>query len=555
MKTQHNANDEQNTKITDQRRTAAKRFGSLALILIIVCSTVASPLLVPYPSADGIETAEVSTTQSAEAQVPELNCDLNIYLSDGGICDFNLDPVDESNLDHKQAYQKGLSKIASRKTALTILNNYIKDTEDVAFLVAEREIYKAAVNNETKLQAQSAAQVAIQEYFQQKKFNYLDFWNQYLQAGINIDQTADAAMYSNDIEIEEEDTEFATIEDIRIGYVNKSVTFDKINKSITLKRGEIEAKFEKDDGSHEKAWSYFDPKNGLSSDDNAQGHVLQDINSFQTTLAPANTEDGPQKAYIFTPHWDGYSKIEQTESDVINQMSNYTDRIWPKIDSGEVDPEEVLSQVNKLNNFIAEVNPDGGGYSEVQAYLAATGMSTADLEDGNYMDIRYRQYTNDGTLASFNLTLEGTLASTSEPPTDGWQINQTYDTKQLDGSQSVAEIQGGYENLDGKFEITAVYDDSGQKTDVQNITTEDRDYTVSNTTELQNRTAVLQDIINELQDDRDENPQFGGIGGGALFGGGPLFGGNSPIPTLPGFGLIGTAVIVIIGLVAIGQLS
>ena len=58
------------------RRTSAL---SLCLFALIVASSIVAPLTVAYPTSDGVETAEIQATQSAEAQYT-VTCDVGTFL-------------------------------------------------------------------------------------------------------------------------------------------------------------------------------------------------------------------------------------------------------------------------------------------------------------------------------------------------------------------------------------------------------------------------------------------------------------------------------------------
>lgn len=533
---------------------------ALLLVGVIVASTLASPLLIPTGvNNDGLQTENVSPVQSASAQQQEPRCTLSQYLSIGGPgaygdgCDVVFNAGVDSEIDHLQAYQKGLSKIAAKETFLTVMSNYAKDTEDVGFLIGELAVYEALENGSSASLAKSKARVEVQKYYQTKKFNYLDFWNQYVTSAKNIDDTVDAALYypvsastapsSDGVNYPDDFNGF-------VGFDTQTVNFEKINKSITLKQPKI--KWTYYSGSTFTASAQWDPKNLKS------GSNTYVIDNFQFNIRPPSTDDGNQRRYLGSNNWDGYQDLEQVESEVLADISSFVNNTYAEFEAGNLDNEDALSQVNILNNLIADVDSQNGSFDEVTSFLAATGMATPDLDNTSYMDIRYQPYSDDGQSLKVNRTLEGLIASTTEPPTGSWKVNQTYNTDNLDGSQSVAKLTGGLQSLDGEFEITNVYNENGEDAGDVNITTENRDYSVSNTTELQKRTQELQDEIDRLQKLQTTTIVTGGESAGAGFVEGianalgnlvgDLFGGL--VPGLPGKNLpqiIIAGVIVILG--------
>ncbi|MXR52310.1 hypothetical protein GRX03_11940 [Halovenus sp. WSH3] len=477
--------------------SARSQLFALLLVGLIMLTTVGLPLAVPHPTTDG--TSELSPVQEAKAQSGgQIVCSMNVYLTQNRPCDIQFNTGVEKNLDHLQAYQKAVSKVAARKTVLDIIGNYAKDTKDVAFLIAEREIYKAIVNGSSKAVALSKAKTSVTEYYETKQFNYLDFWNQYVVAQDNIHSTAPEAIYAPKTMANPKDA--STVQGVNYkGLRTRTVEFQQLNKSLTVQQVKLRVNWKDKDGVSDSEPFWFDPISEIQhSLTGAQKTEIAIDGPFQTVARPPSPDNGPQQVYIYGPIWDEYEKLESTKQEVLNDINSYVENTYAKFESGKLDPEQVLSQVNQINNFIAEVNPKGGSFDEVSAFLEASGMATPD--NASYMDIRYRPYSDtSGTDFGANRTLNGLLASTNEPPTGDWEVNRTYETNNLEGSQTVALIEGGYQQLDGRFEIQNVYNENGEDVGSVNITTETRDYSVSNTTELQNRTQRLQEQIDKLQ--------------------------------------------------------
>ena len=205
---------------------------SLALIALLVASSIVAPLTVAYPTSDGIETTELQTTQSAEALT--VTCDLGNFLNPDVSCSFEPDNID-SNLSHYEAYQEGLGQIASQDTFLSVFNNYAKDTEDVAWLVAERAIYDALNNGLTQTQAQSKAQVAVQEYYQKKKYNFLDFYNTHVTVLDTLMNSSGSVAYAP-LNPSVSDDYYSDSQSFHGVSGTFTQEFDKINKSIEVKK-------------------------------------------------------------------------------------------------------------------------------------------------------------------------------------------------------------------------------------------------------------------------------------------------------------------------------
>jgi hypothetical protein len=306
--------------------------------------------------------------------------------------------------------------------------------------------------------------------------------------------------------------------------------FSQINKSIDMKQLDLKWSFwfEETISSSGTTWDPVYKEDVSTSGTAVEDSEMPWSGPMQIALKPPSPDEGPTKQILWASNWDAYGELQQAETEVINQMETYVANTYTKFESGALNNTEVLSQVNMLNNLLADVNTSDGSFSEVTSFLAATGMTTPDLDNTSYMDIRYQEYKDEqATELKTNVTLQGLLASTSEPPTGSWETNNTYDTENLEGSQTVALVDGGIQSLDGEFEIQTVYTEDGSATDNVSISTDTRDYGVSNTTELQNRTAMLQDQIDQLQ----ELQRSASSGGG----GGSLFGGGFSWPDLPGF--------------------
>ena len=470
------------------------------LVGLLVLSSVAMPML-PYLTSDGVETRSnpVSSVGSADAQTITASCTVADWIGADSYCDTDYDTSVENNLDHLQTYQTGLSKIAAADVYRTTFENYVLDTEDIAFLVAERSIYDSINNGDSKILAQSKAQVAIQEYHQSKKYNYIQFWNQHAVATNNLAQTTPAAINIPNIDSR---WNFVRFEGLR----NETITFDKINETVTLEKFAFYAKSDDGDDTSTVRW---DPINGKQTG-------IWDVigGTYQINLVPPSPEDGATTPIVYASQWEAYDELDRLESETIEKMENYTDATYSEFESGNLNASEILSQVNQINNLLADVDTENGDFNTVTSYLAASGMTTPDLDNTSYMSIRYQEY-RDSSKSDLkgNQTLDGLIASTSEPPTGSWQVGQTYDTENLDGSQSVALVEGGMAQLNGEFEIQEVYNESGGQVYDAEIQTTTRDYQIEDVSDLNNRTQQLQKEIDKLQEIREESS-----GGGALFG-------------------------------------
>ncbi|WP_436934093.1 hypothetical protein [Halovenus marina] len=480
--------------------------------------------------------ADVSPVGESDGLLIPDSCKIGEFLNIGDGC--STDQADTQDLQTKtQIYQSAASQYGINEPFLTVFNNYVKDTEDVAWLVAERAIGQSIQNGSSLTETKIAAQEAVGDYYAVKEQNFLEAWNtnaasinslatqqsqfdEYvvdgLSSALNIQFSGDGQTAAGEqVTIDSLSTTDYTLVNgstINLTQIDMSLTYSGVGS----KSGER----------YDLAFEY-DPINGITHIQDGSGSLnyVQGMHAGGNIIVsqpPTNSEFTEQIDTVYHPHWsEPIADLKATHSNVTADVSDYVDNAYNDINSGSVNISEWMSNVNLMNHYLTE----GEGFSGAIAALAAGGMTAHDLSGTSWMEISYEAHDS-----ALNTTYEGVLMSGEPAPNGSWEVNKTYDSEALPGSQSVATLNGDVATLNGLFTIEAVYDANGDVIEDPDLITPERTYSVANVSETNELIVDLGERIDELEEQIQENRTSGG--GGIGFGG-------LPSPSLPSLGLGG----------------
>jgi len=480
-----------------------KRIFSLALVLLVVTSPI-SGLLGVGASPVG----QASATCSGMGVMVDDDC--------GPDNDPSNTEIDQSQ-DHLSLYQQGVSMMSMSQSFNDVMSNYVRDTEDIAWLTAERAVAQAYQNGSTQSAAKIDAKEAVKDYYATKQKNLLTAWDNHMAALKSMkNQTS---TFTND------STEFVYKTENHNGYQPGAnyheawfAGFELRKKNITLINGETVKSYIldpllQDDGTY--VHMEYNPVTGLQFYDNTarSTEYVYDHTSGgfgQINIRAPPNSDYPQKAYFFKPRWDGpANNIQSTYDEVASEIDVFVDNTYNDFQTDQINVTELLSRTNLMNHYMA----DGSGnasFNDVVAALSAAGWSTTDLGNTSYMNLTYEP----NHLSNASITRKGMLLSGEAPPNETWTVGQQYNSSEINGTQAVATLAGDLHTVNGSFQINAVYDSNGEEIEDVDITTPDRSYKTTNTTELQNLVEQLGKDIEKLEDMKTDDSGGAGAGSG-----------------------------------------
>ncbi|QSG11296.1 Uncharacterized protein HSBGL_0866 [Halapricum desulfuricans] len=486
-----------------------KRIFTLALLLAVVVTPITGPLAM-----------SVSPVESAAAEETQDDCGVLEMISPGGCSpatygDETQQEIDAAQ-DHLALYQEGRAMITQSKSFTDVMSNYITDTEDTAWLLAEQAVAEAYQNGSTEAEAKIAAKERVREYYATKQKNHLNAWENHIAAMQSmLNQTSTFTSDPTDLlYLGMGDVKFSTsAADEKVdSYTNLQVQTTDVTlvSGETVQTKQLQATLKVGGSSYGSAT--FDPISGVDAVAGPDDWGIIYADAFpEVNLRPSESDSDTyaHTPYMWPPRWrDPMTKLDATYSEVENETNTFVSNTYTDFQTDKINATDLLSKVNLMNNYQLDATGGNATFNDVVSALAASGMSTTDLGNTSYMGISYEP----NHITNTTITRDGMLLSGSAPPNGSWEIGTEYHSDNITGSQSVATLDGDMHIINGTFTINEVYDSAGNPIDQVTIDSPDRDYSVTNTTETQELIVELGEEIDRLEDMKTDDSGAGGTG-------------------------------------------
>lgn len=467
-------------------------------------------------------------TQPAEAQTlgpgtgVDLACTATGFLYGGDICDGSV-ASPEDKQDALSLYQAALQTDSSNNQWFDLLNNQLETSKEVAWMRAERAAARAATNGSTQSAANIDVTESLNEYYSIHEANLIDKWNLLLtgansyrqQAGnvsgygmwnmqhFNVDTSTSNPSYR----VELQSFEF-------VGTSNTTHTLPNGNDT-TVKTLDVSASFAhifEDDGStrstETQTWS-FSPvsdsrRRSVSWSDSGADSISASVTATYLKLLAPDTEYDARNYLSLNRFISDQNSIRDQLANMTNETDTFVSNVYPALESGEVDPEDLVSNVNRMFNYATQ---GGANATYSEAYIALASMGLDPAGNSSYLSLTYQ---HDGV--SGNVTNDGMLLSDTAPG-GSWDVGRVYDSANISGPQMVVTLDGAEHTINGTFQINGAYQDDGTEIANPTLDAPGNDYAVSNTTEAQQLVRSLTEKINRYHN-LTANTAAGGGGGG-----------------------------------------
>jgi hypothetical protein len=449
---------------------------------------------------------------------------------------------DETNAQRVKEAEEQQSKVdiysaaqgdkSTRETFQATSNNYIQDSDSIAWMKAEAAIAEAFENGKSKSQAKTEARQAIASYYSVKQINLLKNWNttiitaDYLlnrskQEGFGSDYvTANCHGECTYSSYKEEFRGTGSPETVTL--VNSST---RTSVTADMRGNGYNGPFQNDISVDEGEWQYEQNTNTASHTATIDGIKVRKPNDNYDNLT-----------YVkFQTYADQWAEIEQRNNHLQDEAENFTEAIWTDLQDGNINSSDVLSRTTTMYEYGTDSAGNGTYYDHVAA-TAGLGLPTADLNETGQMTV-----TDGG-----GTTHEGLVfANRSE----SWEAGETYNPDNMSGPVILATKDGQKKQLDRPFTIESATDTEGNSR--SSVPVKDYSYQTADTSELQEKYDRLLNLNRQLEERQEEAAEGGGGGGG----GGSSGGGTIPdwlTATYFGIPLWAIAAVLLVALVLIG---
>jgi hypothetical protein len=412
-------------------------------------------------------------------------------------------------------------------------DNYLQDTESVAWMKAEKAIAEAHKNGQSKSQAKVAAKNAIADYYSVKQINLIESWNttvtsyeyaheRSMQEGFNQADFGDGTWYPHQKEQHFIDHEgylggtanpFCYPNQIGTGTVTLANASTHTTRYLGMRSeaydtpdGEalVNPAYASEGGSFQKGaatWNWTGNNRVYcwqgSGEDNAYTSELM--------VDAPNSNYDDSIYYSFGDNVLRWKAIETKNAELQSESEAFIDATWQDLEDGNINSTDIISRNTQMFEY-GSAAQESSNYHDTIGATAAMGIETPQLEGTGTMTV------TDGA----GNTHEGMLFG--DPPNGSWTVGTTYDPDNISSPVIMATTSGEEHELTRPFTVDGATDKEGNEQ--SSVETQRYNYQTSNTSELNEKYDRLLGLTGELQERSESVDSNSGGGGGGSSGGG-----------------------------------
>ncbi|WP_239640680.1 hypothetical protein [Haloferax denitrificans] len=378
-------------------------------------------------------------------------------------------------------YNAALQQRSETEVWSTTYDNYVNDTESVAWMKAQVAVAEAYENGSSEAVARSRARQAIADYYAVKQVNLLEKWNVTASSwdtlrGIAENETNVSADF---VHWDWQDGSDSTGPFTYLG--TSSHTYSLVNGST---EDTIALRFDPE-GSNAHGLSPVNPR-----DDTTFDHIRAlEVNAPNSNYERIEYADPLDYA-------NRLDKINTLNSNLQAESDNFVNATYDDFASGQINSSDVISANTAMFEYGSVSENDSQGFYRSVAALSTMGFATPNMSTSGMMNVSYGGQTYQG------------LVLAREAPGGSWAANTTYNASNITGPVFLASADGRKVDFAGEFTIQEMTARDGSQVQTQNTTT--YVYKSANTSEL----LAMQEEINQLREEVESRQQsVGGSGG------------------------------------------
>lgn len=462
----------------------ARRVASLMLALLLVTTAGAPVGPSPVGTAQAAEAGECSALDDfvmflSLGTVNTDSCSRQAYVDDV-VADMQASDANQTEVD---IFSAALSAKAGSDTFLAPMENYVADTDSVAWMKAEKAVAEAYANGSTMQEAKQAGRNAISEYYAQKQLNVVKQGNQKLSELYYLSQSAQSETGISGSFIQ--------------GYYREMSEWRglqrTLNKSVSLVNGTSTKVF------------------GIETWKTAGYGFIGSVewNDGQSRpeiyVQPPNSDYNRTLVHNASRYKSLMSEIATKHDALRSEVGTYVDATWDDYDAGRINASDVISSHTAMFEYgTRTANESEGLYNSVAA-LSMMGYDTPNLTNTGTMTVEYRGANYTGIVLA------------DEAPGGSWSTGETYDPGNMTGPVFMATTNGTKVDLTAEFTVTGMTSRSGEQ--VGQVETTQYAYKTANTSQV---LALQKQLVGLRAEIESREPTGAGGSGGSGSGLNPM---------------------------------
>jgi hypothetical protein len=394
----------------------------------------------------------------------------------------------ETSQDKVDIYSSASAQKEQSRNFEVVYDNYLQDTESVAWMKAEAAIARAYENGSTKAEAKVAAKEAIADYYAKKQINLYRSWNTHLQSFKYLNQRAKQEGFTGFVH-NETDTNYNSWSTGPNVLAIESHNVTLVNGTNQTQNGfRLSGESGTDVGLGDSAYVTPATKKNYSVYDYSTGDkksVWFEINSVNVSAPNSNYDE--LNYMEIQPYMDRWKEIEAKNDNLQNESDAFVDATWQDYQDGNINSTDVLNRNTIMFEYGTSAQGNGSYYDVIGA-TAAMGLSTPNMTNAGTMEI---------TIPDANNTYEG-MVFARNPPNNQWEVGKTYNPDNISGPVMLGTTSGNMFEVKRNFTIDSATTKDG--TSQSTVNTTNYNYKTANTTELQAKYDKLLKLTQELQE-------------------------------------------------------
>jgi len=393
-------------------------------------------------------------------------------------------------------YSATTSVVAQREAYEPVFDNYLNDSESVAWQKAQVAVAEAYQNGSSETQAKAAGRDAIEDYYTTKQVNLIEKWN---VTTSSMQTLVDQANQESGI---------SPPNVFRVNYTSTNSFSDNFEgmqadtgvSNVTLLDGSshaaVRVQYRSVDSTNgEDTTSGFDPGwvTVMHTGDFGDSQSKWTASEF----VAVHPDTGETLTYLDPDDYGTrMDRIESKSAALESEIDNYVNATYPAFEDGTVNASDVIGPTTAMFEYGTQTGNNSTLYSSTAA-LALMGFDTPTLNSSGMMEVTVGNDSYQGLVLARNA------------PGGSWEANTTYDAGNISGPVFIATATGEKIDLTGEFTITEMTAKNGESIQSQNTTK--YAYKTANTSELLDVQRQLLDLRQEIED--REAAVGGGSGG------------------------------------------
>lgn len=410
----------------------------------------------------------------------------------------------ESTIEDMKASDQNQSKVDIYSSATGLksgseaweapFNNYLNDTESVAWMKAEVAIAEAYEEGKAESQAKVAARQAIANYYAVKQKNLIEQFNVTLsqtqvlaeqanQEGLGSYQQGGDGVKTGFINIPEgpSDGDGSTT---YVGEVNRTVTL--VNGNTT---GAMAIEFDDSDAHSNPMYVSVNTKSTMTQ-------TNPDYKKYFRVEAPDSNYD-PLNFFYYGRYTDKWNRIQTKNTNLQDEVEVFVNATWDDYQNGEISASDVISRNTAMYEYGVRSGSENETLYNSVAGLALAGFDVPNLNNSGTMTIQYDGNEYEGLMLARNV------------PNGSWETGVTYNESDFTGPVMIASIDGEKIDIADNKEFTILSMSAKDGSDLSTIETKKYRYKTSNTSELLETQSALLELRQEIE---DREPSTSGSG-------------------------------------------